>query len=194
MEQELLIPTIKKYKEAIMAKRKKKLDTTIDPFRGQGQARNLTFVGNTPTEETFEILFERYKKAYDSQKGKLRRGEKMFLLRRNYNEFKDYYLAVANETPVSSTAAATANSIITRMVEESRYEYSGKQAKAYTHGLTSIGIAADLMDVRAGRYDREIEGPLAEAIEERGKELKREGKNSYEVRKQIGIEFFDSPT
>lgn len=188
------MPTIKKYKEAVMARRKKKINTQLDPYKGQGQARNLSFVGNTPTEETFEVLFERYKKAYDAQKGKLRRGEKMFLLRRNYAEFKDYYLAVANETPTGSTPAATANAIITRMVEESRYEYSGKQAKAYMRGLSSIGIAADLMDVRAGGFDREIEGSLREAIEERGKELKREGKNSYEVRRQIGIEFFDSPT
>lgn len=62
----MLMPTIRKYKEAIMAKRKKKINTQLDPYKGQGQARNLSFVGNTPTEETFGVLFERYKKAYDA--------------------------------------------------------------------------------------------------------------------------------
>ena len=170
-----------------MAKKKKNV-------KGQGTPRKLEFVGNTPTEETFDILFERYTRAYDAAKGKLRAGERMYLLRRNKEEFKAFYMSVANETPVSDTPAATANQIITNMVEESRYLYSNSQARAYKRGLASIGVIAPLIDVREGKYEHHIENNLKAAIEERGRELKAEGKSGYEIRRIIGQEFFDSPT
>lgn len=172
--------------EHIMAKRKPNVP-------GQGTPKQLEFVGNTPTEKTFDILYTRYVKAYDAAKGKLRAGENMYLLRRNKTEFKAYYMAVANETPVSDTPAATANQIITNMVEESRYLYNNKQAKAYKKGLANIGIIASMIDLREGKYEKEIHGQLENAIDARGKELREQGKSGYEIRRIIGQEFFDSP-
>ena len=170
-----------------MAKKKKNV-------KGQGTPRKLEFVGNTPTNETFDILYERYVRAYDAAKGKLRAGERMYLLRRNKEEFKDFYMSVANETPLTDTPAATANKIITSMVEESRYLYNNSQARAYRKGLSSIGIVAPLIDVREGKYEHQIQNDLKVAIEARGRELKAEGKSGYEIRHIIGQEFFDSPT
>ena len=59
-----------------MAKRRKNVP-------GQGTAKKLQFIGNTPSEETFDILYQRYSKAYDSVKGKLRAGQQMYLTKRN---------------------------------------------------------------------------------------------------------------
>ena len=77
-----------------MAKRRKNVP-------GQGTAKKLQFIGNTPSNETFDILYQRYSKAYDSAKGKLRAGQQMYLTKRNKREFREFYMAVANETPIS---------------------------------------------------------------------------------------------
>lgn len=162
---------------------------------GQGTTTKLTFVGNVPTEETFKILYERYKKAYNAQKGKLRAGQSMYLLKRNYEEFKDYYLAVANETEPKEKEpmASVANRIISEMVEESRYKYSNKQARFLRKGLKALDIEADLQDIKEQRHEAEIKA-LLEIIEARGKELKQDGNNSYQIRHTIGVEFFGSPS
>lgn len=169
-----------------MAKRKKNVP-------GQGTAQKLQFVGNTPTNETFDILYQRYSKAYDSVKGKLRAGQQMYLTKRNKMEFREFYMAVANETPITDTPAATANQIINRMVEESRYEFSNIQARNYKKGLGSIGVEAAIIDIREGREDhhiRELEMELAQ----RNNELKLEGKDGYQRANIIGQEFFGSPS
>lgn len=169
-----------------MAKHKKNVP-------GQGTAQKLQFVGNTPTEETFDILYERYVKAYNGVKGKLRAGQQMYLTRKNKQEFKEFYLAVANETPESDTPAATANKIINNMVEESRYEYNNVQARHLKTGLAkTLGIQAEIIDIREGKEGQHI-NTLNQMIEERNKELKREGKNSYQRASIIGVEFFGSP-
>lgn len=169
-----------------MAKRKKNVP-------GQGTAQKLQFVGNTPNEETFDILYQRYSKAYDSVKGKLRAGQQMYLTKKNKSEFREFYVAVANETPVSDTPAATANQIINRMVEESRYEFSNTQARNYKRGLGSIGFEATIIDIREGKEDHHIR-ELEEELKIRNKELKAEGKDSYQRSHIIGQEFFGSPT
>ena len=168
-----------------MAKRKKNVP-------GQGTAQKLHFIGNTPSEETFDILYQRYSKAYDSVKGKLRAGQQMYLTKRNKREFREFYMSVANETPISDTPAATANQIINNMVEESRYEFSNKQARSYKKGLDSIGIEASIIDIREGKEDHNIRALDAE-LEYRNRELKAEGKNGYERAKIISQEFFGSP-
>ena len=169
-----------------MAKHKKNVP-------GQGTAQKLQFVGNTPTEETFDILYERYVKAYNGVKGKLRAGQQMYLTRKNKQEFKEFYLAVANETPESNTPAATANQIINHMVEESRYEYNNIQARHLKTGLAkTFGINAEIIDIREGKEGQHISA-LNQLIEERNKELKREGKNSFQRAAIIGVEFFGSP-
>ena len=168
-----------------MAKRKENVP-------GQGTAQKLQFIGNTPSDKTFDILYQRYSKAYDSTKGKLRAGQQMYLTKRNKREFREFYMSVANETPISNTPAATANQIINNMVEESRYEFSNKQARSYRRGLGSIGIEASIIDIREGREDHNIRALDAE-LEQRNRELKAEGKNSYERAKIIGQEFFGSP-
>lgn len=168
-----------------MAKRKKNVP-------GQGTAQKLQFIGNTPSDATFDILYERYSKAYDSVKGKLRAGQQMYLTKRNKREFREFYMAVANETPFSNTPAATANQIINRMVEESRYEFSNVQARNYKKGLGSIGIEATIIDIREGREDHHIR-ELEEDLKARNNELKREGKDGYQRAQIIGQEFFGSP-
>ena len=161
---------------------------------GQGTAQKLQFVGNTPTNETFDILYERYTKAYDSVKGKLRAGQQMYLTKRNKQEFREFYMAVANETPESSTPAATANQIINRMVEESRYEFSNVQARNYKRGLSAIGVEATIIDIREGREDHNIRY-LDEELRQRNRELKAEGVSSGNERAAIiGQEFFGSPS
>ena len=170
-----------------MAKRKKNVP-------GQGTAQKLQFVGNTPTNETFDILYDRYSKAYDSVKGKLRAGQQMYLTKRNKMEFREFYMAVANETPITDTPAATANQIINRMVEESRYEFSNLQARYYKKGLMTIGVQASIIDIKEGREDHHIR-ELDEELKARNKELKREGvKSGYERASIIGQEFFGSPS
>ena len=161
-----------------MAKRKENVP-------GQGTAQKLQFIGNTPSDKTFDILYQRYSKAYDSTKGKLRAGQQMYLTKRNKREFREFYMSVANETPISNTPAATANQIINNMVEESRYEFSNKQARSYRRGLGHIGIEASIIDIREGREDHNIRALDAE-LEQRNRELKAEGKNSYERAKIIG--------
>ena len=168
-----------------MAKRKENVP-------GQGTAQKLQFIGNTPNNETFDILYQRYSKAYDSTKGKLRAGQQMYLTKKNKREFREFYMSVANETPISNTPAATANQIINNMVEESRYEFSNKQARRYRKGLGNIGIEASIIDIREGREDYNIR-TLDAAVSQRNNELKAEGKNSYERAKIIGQEFFGSP-
>lgn len=160
---------------------------------GQGTAQKLQFIGNTPTEATFDVLYERYKKAYDSVKGKLRAGQQMYLTKRNKQEFKEFYMAVANETPLSDTPAATANQIINRMVEESRYEFSNVQARNYKKGLGAIGIEATIIDIREGKEDYNIRQLDAE-LQQRNIELRAEGKSGYERAAIIGQEFFGSPS
>jgi hypothetical protein len=169
-----------------MAKRKKNVP-------GQGTAQKLQFVGNTPTNETFDILYDRYSKAYDSVKGKLRAGQQMYLTKRNKMEFREFYMAVANETPISDTPAATANQIINRMVEESRYEFSNIQARNYKKGLMTIGVQASIIDIREGREDHNIR-QLEDELKDRNKQLKNEGKSGYERAHIIGQEFFGSPS
>ena len=169
-----------------MAKRKKNVP-------GQGTAQKLQFIGNTPSDETFDILYQRYSKAYDSAKGKLRAGQQMYLTKRNKREFREFYMAVANETPVSDTPAATANQIINRMVEESRYEFSNIQARSYKKGLGSIGIEATIIDIREGKEDHNIRA-LEYELMERNKELKSEGKDGYQRARIISQEFFGSPS
>ena len=109
----------------------------------------------------------------------------MYLTKRNKREFREFYMAVANETPFSNTPAATANQIINRMVEESRYEFSNVQARNYKKGLGSIGIEATIIDIREGREDHHIR-ELEEDLRERNKELKREGKDGYQRAQVIG--------
>ena len=155
-----------------MAKRKKNVP-------GQGTAQKLQFIGNTPSDETFDVLYERYSKAYDSVKGKLRAGQQMYLTKRNKREFREFYMAVANETPISDTPAATANKIINNMVEESRYEFSNIQARNYKRGLSSIGFEATIIDIREGKEDHHIRA-LEEELKERNNELKAEGKTGYQ--------------
>jgi hypothetical protein len=140
-------------------------------------------------------LYERYQRAYKAQKGKLRAGQTMYLLKRNYDEFKDYYLAVANETEPKEKEpmASLANRIINEMVEESRYKYSNKQARYFRTGLKALDIEADLQDIKEQRHEAEIKA-LLEIVEARGNELKQEGNNSYQIRHTIGVEFFGSPT
>ena len=169
-----------------MAKRKENVP-------GQGTAQKLQFIGNTPSNETFDILYQRYSKAYDSVKGKLRAGQQMYLTKKNKREFREFYMSVANETPISDTPAATANQIINNMVEESRYEFSNRQARRYRKGLDSIGIEASIIDIREGKEDHNIR-VLDIELENRNRELKAEGKNSYERAKIIGQEFFGSPS
>ena len=169
-----------------MAKRKKNVP-------GQGTPQKLQFVGNTPNDATFDVLYQRYSKAYDSVKGKLRAGQQMYLTKKNKREFREFYMAVANETPLSDTPAATANQIINRMVEESRYEFSNIQARNYKKGLGAIGIEATIIDIREGREDYNIR-QLEDELKERNKELKTEGKSGYERAKIIGQEFFGSPS
>lgn len=171
-----------------MAKRKHKPNVP-----GQGTAQKLQFIGNTPTNETFDILYERYSKAYNSVKGKLRAGQQMYLTKRNKVEFREFYMAVANETPLSDTPAATANQIINRMVEESRYEFSNIQARNYKKGLSRIGIDATIIDIREGREDHNIR-QLDEELRQRNEELRAEGRSSYERARIIGQEFFGSPS
>lgn len=160
---------------------------------GQGTAQKLQFVGNTPTNETFDILYQRYSKAYDSVKGKLRAGQQMFLTKKNQREFREFYMAVANETFISDTPAATANQIINRMVEESRYEFSNVQARNYKRGLGMIGVEASIIDIREGKEDHHIR-QLEDELQERNRELKREGKSGYQRAQIIGQEFFGSPS
>lgn len=160
---------------------------------GQGTAQKLQFVGNTPNDATFDILYQRYSKAYDAVKGKLRAGQQMYLTKRNKTEFREFYMAVANETPVSDTPAATANQIINRMVEESRYEFSNTQARNYKRGLGSIGIDATIIDIREGREDHNIR-QLNEELQQRNNELKAEGKSGYQRAAIISQEFFGSPS
>lgn len=175
------------YKEILpMAKKKKNVP-------GQGTAKKLQFVGNTPTPETFDILYERYVKAYDRQKGKLRKDQHMYIHKMNKNEFKDYYISIANETPTTATPAATANEIIDSIVQDQRYEYNAKQARWLKRGLLKMGIKADEIEIREGIKSPEI-ARLNQAIEEEAKRLKREGKTSYEIKRQIGVEFFGSPS
>lgn len=171
-----------------MAKRKHKPNVP-----GQGTAQKLQFVGNTPTDETFDVLYTRYTKAYDSVKGKLRAGQQMYLTKKNKREFREFYMAVANETPFSDTPAATANQIINRMVEESRYEFSNIQARNYKKGLSMIGVEANIIDIREGREDHNIRY-LESELRQRNLELKAEGKGSYERAAIIGQEFFGSPS
>ena len=159
---------------------------------GQGTPKRLEFVGNTPSPDTFYILYERYEKAYKAAQGKLRKGERMYLTKRNFAEFKDFYMAEANEVAPSNTPAATANEIITRMVEDSRYEYNSKQARYYKRGLATLGVNAELIDIREGKEDAAI-GRLNAALEARAAELRSEGKTSYQIRHIIGVEFFGSP-
>lgn len=161
---------------------------------GQGTPTKLQFIGNVPTEETFRILYERYQRAYKAQKGKLRAGQTMYLLKRNYEEFKDYYLAVANETEPKEkeTMASVANRIIGEMVEESRYKYSSKQARYLRKGLQAMDIEADLQDIKEQRHESDI-ATLLDLIDKKGKQLKAEGQTSYQIRHAIGVEFFGSP-
>lgn len=168
-----------------MAKKKKNAP-------GQGTAKKLVFIGNTPSPETFDILYERYVKAYDSQKGKLRKDQRMYIHKMNKEEFKDYYIAMANEAEITDTPAATANKIINEIVQDQRYEYNAKQARWYKRGLLTVGIRAEEIEIREGKKTEEITR-LNAMIEDRNKQLKREGKNSYEARRAIGIEFFGSP-
>ena len=118
----------------------------------------------------------------------------MYLLKRNYEEFKDYYLAVANETEPKEkeTMASVANRIIGEMVEESRYKYSSKQARYLRKGLQAMDIEADLQDIKEQRHESDI-ATLLDLIDKKGKQLKAEGQTSYQIRHAIGVEFFGSP-
>lgn len=167
---------------------------------GQGTPRTLTFEGYMPTDETFDILYQRYSKQYDAVKGKLKRGESMYITKYSKVEFKEYYTSKLNEAekdgtiPENQSKADVANGLIQDIVEDSRYEYTNKQARWYRKGLKSLNkdYNFDIDEIRSGYASREIDELKAE-LERLNEQYKSEGKDSFAIRRIIGIDFFGSP-
>lgn len=150
------------------------------------------FIDGVPTTATMNRIYHRYVNRYAAIEEKLaRKGQKMYLRRKNREEFEAYYMAVYNESGVKGSSGF-ADKLITDLAEDSAYKYSKKQAAALTKGLNTMGIGAQKESVLAGNYDDKLD-ELYETIERRRADLFGLGYTDEMVRKAIGVEFFGSP-
>lgn len=177
-----------------MAKKKKNVP-------GQGtNLRSLRFDGYMPADtQTFDRLYDSYKSKYNSAKGKLRAGQKMYLGMRTRGEFDEYFQSVVNQMkkdgdlPANVPEADLANRIITRMVNEDQYEYNKKQASALKKGLAKIDVEADELSIREGKFRNDIDR-LEDYLSDYNKQLIKDGiEDGYKRAHIIGVEFFGSP-
>ena len=119
--------------------------------------RKIIIEGGRPTNATLDMLYAQYEKTYNSAKARLEaKGYQMYLPKMRKRDFGVKFMAVLNTEQSKGTEwqskGAMANSIIHKVIEEQKYEYSGIQAKSYQKALKSMyGLDAKLNDVRAGR-------------------------------------------
>lgn len=145
--------------------------------------KKYIFEGGKPTNATLDYIYAQYSKTYDTTKARLMsEGYGMYLPKKRKQELGRYFMSIANEESARGkeykSKGAMVNSIVHKIVDESKYEYTAAQARSYQKAIKfAYGKEVKIKDLRMGIVD-DVE------------QLKKELEEINDILKDMPIEEF----